>query len=89
MTPKQWIEKTNPVGLISKAGRYGGTYGHKDIAFEFASWISVEFELCVIKERQRLKDKSDAEIATPVIWKRFALRKITIANAMVCRDFQT
>ena len=55
LTPKQWIEKTNAIGLISKSGRYGGTYAHKDIAFEFASWISVEFKLYLIKEFQRLK----------------------------------
>lgn len=57
LTPSQWIEKTNAVGLISKPGRYGGTYAHKDIAFEFASWISVEFKLYLIKEFQRLKDE--------------------------------
>jgi len=55
LTPKQWIEKTGAVGIVSKAGRYGGTYAHKDIAFEFASWISVEFKLYLIKEFQRLK----------------------------------
>ena len=57
LTPSQWIEKTNAVGIISKPGRYGGTYAHKDIAFEFASWISVEFKLYLIKEFQRLKDE--------------------------------
>jgi hypothetical protein len=57
LTPKQWIEKTNSIGIISKAGRYGGTYAHKDIAFEFASWISVEFKLYLIKEFQRLKEE--------------------------------
>ncbi|MFH1455110.1 MAG: KilA-N domain-containing protein [bacterium] len=57
LTPKQWIESTNAIGLISKAGRYGGTYAHKDIAFEFASWISVEFKLYLIKEFQRLKNE--------------------------------
>jgi hypothetical protein len=56
LTPKQWIEKTRAVGITSSAGRYGGTYAHKDIAFEFASWISVEFKLYLIKEFQRLKD---------------------------------
>jgi hypothetical protein len=56
LTPKQWIEKTNAIGIISQAGRYGGTYAHKDIAFEFASWISVEFRLYLIKEFQRLKE---------------------------------
>jgi len=57
LTPKQWIEKTNAIGLKSKAGRYGGTYAQKDIAFEFASWISVEFKLYLIKEFQRLKEQ--------------------------------
>jgi hypothetical protein len=57
LTPKQWIEKTNAIGIISKAGRYGGTYAHKDIAFEFAAWISVEFKLYLIKEFQRLKEQ--------------------------------
>ena len=57
MTPRQWIEKTGAIGIVSKAGRYGGTYAHKDIAFEFASWISVEFKLYLIKEFQRLKDE--------------------------------
>jgi len=57
LTPKQWIENTDAIGLISKAGRYGGTYAQKDIAFEFASWISVEFKLYLIKEFQRLKEQ--------------------------------
>lgn len=57
LTPKQWIEQTGAIGLISKAGRYGGTYAQKDIAFEFASWISVEFKLYLIKEFQRLKEQ--------------------------------
>lgn len=55
LTPKQWIERTGAIGVISKAGRYGGTFAQKDIAFEFASWISVEFKLYLIKEFQRLK----------------------------------
>ena len=55
LSPKKWIETTNATGLISKSGRYGGTYAHKDIAFKFASWISVEFELYIVKEFQRLK----------------------------------
>jgi hypothetical protein len=56
MTPKRWIESTNAVGIVSKAGRYGGTFAQKDIALEFASWISIEFKLYVIKEFQRLKE---------------------------------
>ncbi len=60
MTHKRWIENTNAIGIISKSGRYGGTFAHKDIAFEFASWISIEFKLYVIKEFHRLKsDKND------------------------------
>ena len=55
LTPQRWIEKTNAIGLISKSGRGGGTFAHKDIAFEFASWISPEFKLYVIKDYQRLK----------------------------------
>jgi hypothetical protein len=57
LTPGQWIDRTNAIGIISKPGRYGGTYAHKDIAFEFASWVSVEFKLYLIKEFQRLKDE--------------------------------
>jgi len=56
LSPKQWIEKTSAIGIVSKSGRYGGTFAHKDIAFEFASWISIEFKLYIIKEFQRLKD---------------------------------
>jgi hypothetical protein len=59
LTPKQWIEKTGASGIISSTGRYGGTYAHKDIAFEFASWVSVEFKLYLIKEFQRLKDEEN------------------------------
>jgi hypothetical protein len=55
LSPKKWIESTDAIGLISKSGRYGGTFAHKDIAFKFASWISVEFELYIVKEFQRLK----------------------------------
>ena len=55
MSPKKWIEGTNAKGIVSKAGRYGGTFAHSDIAFEFASWISPEFKLYIIKDYQRLK----------------------------------
>ncbi|HBV98436.1 MAG: DNA-binding protein [Peptococcaceae bacterium BICA1-7] len=62
LTAKKWTEKTNAIGIISKSGRYGGTYAHKDIAFEFASWISVEFKLYLIKEFQRLKDEERKQL---------------------------
>ena len=63
LTAKQWIETTGAIGLISQAGRYGGTYAHKDIAFEFASWVSVEFKLYLIKEFQRLKDDENRRLS--------------------------
>ena len=62
LSSKNWITKTNAIGIISKAGRYGGTYVHKDIAFEFASWISAEFKLYLIKEYQRLKENETKEL---------------------------
>ena len=57
LSVKMWINKTNAIGIVAKAGRYGGTYAHKDIAFEFASWISPKFKLYLIKEFQRLKEQ--------------------------------
>ncbi len=59
---KEWVEKTNAIGLTAKAGRYGGTYAHKDIAFEFGMWISAEFKLYLIKEFQRLKDEEQKQL---------------------------
>ena len=56
LSSQKWINATNAIGIISKSGRYGGTYAHKDIAFKFAGWISVEFELYIVKEFQRLKE---------------------------------
>ena len=60
LSPKEWIESTHAVGLVSKAGRYGGTFAHKDIAF--ASWVSVEFKLYLIKEFQRLKEDEQKQL---------------------------
>lgn len=57
LSSKNWISSTNAIGIIAQAGRYGGTYAHKDIAFEFASWISAEFKLFLITEFQRLKEE--------------------------------
>lgn len=57
LTPQRWVERTNAVGIISKSGRYGGTFAHQDIAFEFASWISAEFKLYLLVEFQRLKEE--------------------------------
>ena len=63
MSPKKWIEGTNAIGIISKPGRYGGTFAHKDIAFEFASWISAEFKLYIIKDYQRLKSDENSRLS--------------------------
>ncbi len=62
LSSKNWINSTNAIGIISKAGRYGGTYAHKDIAFEFASWISAEFKLYLIKEFQRLQEDEQKQL---------------------------
>ncbi len=62
LSVKQWTEKTNSKGIIAKAGRYGGTYAHKDIAFEFASWVSPQFKLYLLKEFQRLKEQEQQQL---------------------------
>lgn len=63
LAAKKWIESTNAVGIVSKSGRYGGTFAHKDIAFEFASWISAEFKLYIIKDYQRLKADENSRLS--------------------------
>lgn len=65
LSVKEWVEKTNAIGLQAKAGRYGGTYAHKDIAFEFGMWISPEFKIYLIREFQRLKDEEQQRLANP------------------------
>ncbi len=62
LSVKQWVEKTNSRGILAKAGRYGGTYAHKDIAFEFASWVSPQFKLYLLKEFQRLKEEEQKQL---------------------------
>jgi hypothetical protein len=62
MSPLKWVNSTGAVGIIVKSGRYGGTFAYKDIAFKFASWVSVEFELYIIKEFQRLKEKEQKQL---------------------------
>lgn len=80
LTPKRWIECTNAIGIISKSGRYGGTYAHKDIAFEFASWVSVEFKLYLITEFQRLKEEEQKQLG----WS--AKRELTKLNYHIHTD---
>jgi hypothetical protein len=62
LSVKEWVEKTNAIGLRATAGRYGGTYAHKDIAFEFGMWISAEFKIYLIKEFQRLKEQEKKQL---------------------------
>jgi len=63
LSPKKWIKTTNAVGIVSKSGRYGGTFAHIDIAFEFASWISAEFKLYIIKDYKRLKNDESNKLS--------------------------
>lgn len=68
LTSKRWVEATNAIGLSAKAGRYGGTYAHKDIAFEFCSWLSPIFKLYLIREFQRLKEQEALEKQASIEW---------------------
>ena len=63
MSPSKWITSVNAIGIVSKSGRYGGTYAHSDIALEFASWISAEFKLYIVKDYQRLKHDENSRLS--------------------------
>jgi hypothetical protein len=63
MTPTKWIESVNAIGIVSKAGRYGGTYAHSDIAMSFATWISPEFQLYIMKDYRRLKSDENSRLS--------------------------
>ena len=63
MSPKKWIDATWAIGIVSKSGRYGGTFAHTDIAFEFVSWISPEFKLYIIKDYKRLKTEENSRLS--------------------------
>ena len=63
LSPQKWIKNTNAKGIVSKSGRYGGTFAHSDIAFEFASWISAEFKLYIIKDYKRLKSNESSKLS--------------------------
>jgi hypothetical protein len=80
LSPQKWIDATNAKGIISKSGRYGGTFAHKDIAFKFAAWISTEFELYFIKEFQRLKEEEQKQLG----WS--AKRELTKINYHIHTD---
>lgn len=66
LSVKQWIEKTNAVGILAKTGRYGGTYAHRDIAYHFGMWISPKFQLLLVKEYQRLKEEEQKQLGWSV-----------------------
>ena len=80
LSAKEWMGKTGAIGIISKTGRYGGTYAHKDIAFEFAMWISPEFKVYLIKEFQRLKSEEQKQLG----WS--AKRELTKLNYRIHTD---
>ena len=82
LSPQKWIAATNAIGIISKSGRYGGTFAHSDIAFEFASWISPEFKLYIIKDYQRLK--SDESRVKAIDWS--VKREIAKTNYRIHTD---
>lgn len=80
MSPSRWIELTGAIGLVNKIGRDGGTYAQRDIAFKFASWVSVEFELYLVKEFQRLKEEEQKQLG----WS--AKRELTKINYHIHTD---
>ena len=82
MSPQKWISSTNAIGIVSKSGRYGGTYAHSDIAFKFAAWLSPEFELYIIKDYQRLKQAESDHLSLD--WS--ARREIAKTNYKVHTD---
>ncbi len=82
LSPKKWIDATNAIGIVSKAGRYGGTYAHKDIAFNFGMWLSPTFQLYIVKEYQRLKEQEN----DPLLGKWNVHRILTKANYTLQTD---
>ena len=82
LSPQKWISSTNAIGIVTKSGRYGGTYAHSDIAFKFAAWLSPEFELYIIKDYQRLKQAESDHLSLD--WS--ARREIAKTNYKVHTD---
>ena len=80
LSVKEWVEKTNAIGLMARAGRYGGTYAYKDIAFEFGMWISPEFKVYLVRDFQRLKEQEQARLG----WS--AKRELTKINYRIHTD---
>ena len=91
LSAKEWMQKTNAIGIVAKAGRYEGTYAHKDIAFEFTMWISPKFKVCLIREFQRLKTEEQASLGwTAKMWrehhpgKNGNIRDYATINELIC-----
>lgn len=80
ISPQKWIREVNAIGIVSTSGRYGGTYAHKDIAFEFASWISPKFKIYLIKEFQRLKEEEEKHLGWDI------KRNLTKKNYLIHTD---
>lgn len=85
LSVKQWIEKTHAIGIIAKAGRYGGTYAHKDLAFEFASWVSPQFKLYLLREFQRLKEEEQKQLG----WTATSVTMHPSINSFAYRTWKT
>ncbi|MDB5089386.1 MAG: DNA-binding protein [Mucilaginibacter sp.] len=98
LSVKEWIEKTGAIGIQAKAGRYGGTYAHKDIAFHFGMWMSPRFQLLLVKEFQRLKEEENKRLNSEWDYRRFlskanytlhtdAVKNHVIPSLRVCLNF--
>ena len=87
MSPQKWIKETNAIGISSKSGRYGGgTYAHSDIAFKFASWISAEFELYLVREFKRLKEAEQKQISLNANWQKLITIYTDIKNNLIPKE---
>jgi len=87
LSVKEWIEKTGAIGITAKPGRYGGTYAHKDIAFQFGMWISPRFQLLLVKEFQRLKDEEQRRLGSEWDYRRFLSKANYTIHTAAIKDF--
>ncbi|WP_069658992.1 KilA-N domain-containing protein [Arcticibacter eurypsychrophilus] len=87
LSVKEWIERTGAIGITAKAGRYGGTYAHKDIAFQFGMWISPKFQLLLVKEFQRLKEEENKRLGSEWDYRRFLSKTNYKIHTDAIKDF--
>jgi len=87
LSVKEWIEKTGAIGITAKPGRYGGTYAHKDIAFQFGMWISPRFQLLLVREFQRLKDEEQRRLGSEWDYRRFLSKANYTIHTTAIKDF--